>query len=336
MDDSIRLMSTVSIIIPCYNEAGTIRLLLDSICTQTYPGDLLEVVVADGLSTDSTREVIQTYLDEHPRLKLRVVDNPRRNIPSALNTALEYAGGDVVIRLDAHCVPQPDYVRKCVDDLEQGLGDMVGGVWDIHPGADGWVGRAIAASAAHPLGVGDARYRYATTPGPVDTVPFGAYYHSLLDKIGRYDPTLLTNEDYEFNTRVRKNGGTVWLDPSIRSIYFARSKWRDLASQYWRYGFWKWKMLQRNPGTLRWRQALPPAFVLSVLFLGGLAIFWWTGRIILSLEIVLYLFVLFLAGGQAAHRRQDWSLVLGLPLGILIMHFCWGAGFLWSIIHRDS
>ncbi|HVN56350.1 MAG TPA: glycosyltransferase family 2 protein [Anaerolineaceae bacterium] len=329
-------MRTVSIIIPCYNESLTILLLLEAIYAQTYPRSSLEVIIADGLSTDCTRQVIQSYLDDHSEFNVRIVDNPLRNIPSALNTALSHSSGDIIIRLDAHCVPQADYVQRCVQDLERGLGTTVGGVWDIRPGGKSWIARAIAVAASHPLGVGDARYRYSSKAGSVDTVPFGAYHRSLLDQIGRYDPTLLTNEDYEFNTRVRKNGGTVWLDPSIRSIYYARSGFADLAKQYWRYGFWKFRMLQRYPATLRWRQALPPLFLTSLVGLGIAAPFFSAARILLSVDVGIYLAGLVISGILAAYTQRDWTLLIGLPPGIALMHFSWGAGFLWSFLRHDT
>ncbi len=150
---------------------------------------------------------------------------------------------------------------------KQGRGDNVGGVWEIQPGATTWIARSIAVAAAHPLGVGDAMYRLAATASEVDTVPFGSFRRTLIEQIGGYNESLLTNEDYEFNTRIRQANGRVWLDPSIRSVYFARSTFKELVRQYWRYGYWKWRMLRHFPDTVRWRQALPPLFVLSLVCL---------------------------------------------------------------------
>jgi len=249
-------MPSVSIIIPCFNEQITICKLLEAIYAQTFPRLDLEVVVADGMSTDGTRAEIAAFIDSHPGLHIAVVDNLKRHIPAGLNSALKETRGEIIIRLDAHSMPYPDYVERCVADLEAGLGDNVGGVWEILPGADTWLGRSIAVAAAHPLGVGDAFYRHAGKPALVDTVPFGAFKRELLALVGFFDETLLSNEDYEFNARIRKTGGKVWLDPSIRSVYFARGSLPGLAKQYFRYGFWKWRMLQRYPDTLRWRQAL--------------------------------------------------------------------------------
>jgi glycosyltransferase involved in cell wall biosynthesis len=326
-------MPTVSIIVPCYNEQSTIRLLLDAVYAQSFPRGEIEVVIADGGSTDATCREIQAFQADHPDLALVIVPNPRRIIPAGLNRALEAATGRYIVRLDAHSVPQADYVERCVQALEAGCGTNVGGVWDIRPGGPGWIARSIAAAAAHPLGVGDAFYRNGAHSGPVDTVPFGAFPRALVDEIGPFDETLLTNEDYEFNTRIRRSGGTVWLDPQIRSVYFARANLGALARQYERYGYWKLRMLRRYPGSLRWRQALPPAFVLSLacLAIGGL--FYPPAGWLLAVELIVYFAVLFAAGLRAAGQRREAALALGLPLGIATMHTAWGAGFLWSLLN---
>jgi glycosyltransferase involved in cell wall biosynthesis len=320
----------VSIIVPCYNEQATIRLLLESIYRQDYPRDDMEVVIADGRSTDRTIQEIADFQRDFADLKVTVVENTRRVIPAGLNRALEAVSGEVIVRLDAHSMPASDYVRRCVDGLQAKLGDNIGGIWDIRPGKGGWAARSIAAAAAHPFGVGDARYRLASSPGAVDTVPFGAFHRTLIERIGAFDETLLTNEDYEFNVRVRKNGGRVWLDPQIRSVYFARNSFSDLARQYWRYGFWKQRMLRRYPETLRWRQALPPVFVLSLVILSILALFWMPARFLLAVEVLFYLLVLLAGSVPTAIRNKDAAMLVGIPIAIIIMHISWGAGFLWS------
>jgi len=315
---------TVSIIIPCYNEEKTIQTLLDAILAQTYPREQMEVIIADGISEDDTRNKIAAFKDAHSDLELIVIENTARIIPAGLNLAIEAARGEFVVRLDAHSAPNPDYVSLSVDALNAGRGENVGGVWDIQPGAEGWVAASIAAAAAHPLGVGDALYRHATQAQIVDTVPFGAFRRELIERIGLFDETLLVNEDYEFNTRIRQAGGKIWLDPAIRSIYFARATMKALSIQYWRYGFWKWQMLRRYPETLRWRQALPPAFVLSILGLFILGFFYPYFFILLALELSLYLLILNLA---AAKKK-----IFGLPLAIATMHISWGSGLLWSML----
>ena len=325
-------MPKVSVVVPCYNEQSTIRLLLTALREQTFPRAEMEVIIADGMSTDSTRDEIAAFQKDFPDLQVRVVDNTVRSIPSGLNRAIEASRGSIIIRLDAHSKPYPDYIENCVKDIETGRGDNVGGVWEIQPGVDTWIAKSIAVAAAHPLGVGDALYRHATRAAEVDTVPFGSFKRELIEQIGFFDESLLTNEDYEFNTRIRRAGGRIWLDPSIRSIYFARSTLLELARQYWRYGFWKWRMLRRYPDTLRWRQALPPLFVLNLIGLVMISIVIPFFRFVLAGELLVYFFILFLAGIRAGYRRSMPSMTLGLPMAIPVMHMTWGSGFLWSIL----
>jgi len=292
----------------------------------------MDVVIADGFSQDNTLTVIAEFRKDHPSLSVIVVNNYRRTIPSSLNLAIDSAKGEIIVRLDAHSMPIPEYVGRCVQTLEKGKGNCVGGVWKIRPGGEGWIARSIAAAAAHPLGVGDAMYRLTAKSGAVDTVPFGAFRRNLIEKIGGFDETLLTNEDYEFNARVRRNGGVVWLNPLIRSTYIARSSYSELAKQYWRYGYWKFRMLSRYPKTIRWRQALPPLFVLSLLGLSLFSIFITEIRFLIFFEIVFYLLVLATAGVILAIQQRKLLIAPGLVFAILTMHFTWGSGFLWSLV----
>ena len=326
------MLPKVSIIVPCYNEQSTIRLLLEALCEQTYPRAEMEVIVADGLSTDGTRDEIAAFQNDVPDLRVRVVENGKRSIPSALNRAIEAARGEIIVRMDGHSKPYPDYVANCISAHQTGRGDNVGGVWEIRPGAQTWIAKSIAVAASHPLGVGDALYRHTKQAAEVDTVPFGSFRRALIERVGFFDETLLTNEDYEFNARIRKSGGKVWLDPSIRSVYFARATLLELIRQYWRYGFWKWRMLRRHPDTLRWRQALPPLFVLSLIGSAVLSILIPLAGMLLLFELLLYFSIMILAGIQSAFQHQKAYLILSLPLAIFAMHISWGCGFLWSML----
>jgi glycosyltransferase involved in cell wall biosynthesis len=325
-------MPKVSVIVPCYNEQSTIRLLLKALLKQTFPRADMEVIIADGISTDGTRDEIAAFQREFPDLDVRIMDNTLRSIPSGLNRAIEVSRGDIILRLDAHSKPYPDYIERCVAALEANRGDNVGGVWEIHPSLDTWIAKSIAVAAAHPLGVGDALYRHAKLAAHVDTVPFGSFRKELIHRIGYFDETLLTNEDYEFNARIRKANGRIWLDPSIRSVYYARSTLMELARQYWRYGYWKWRMLRRYPNTIRWRQALPPLFVLSLPVLALTSFFIPFTRSVLAGELTAYMIVLLSVGIQTSLQRRNPHLMLGLPMAISVMHISWGSGFIWSIL----
>jgi glycosyltransferase involved in cell wall biosynthesis len=325
-------MPQVSIIIPCYNEERTIRLLLQSLLEQSFPVAEMEVIISDGNSVDRTRQVIQEFKQEHPELAVKIVDNIKRNIPSALNAAIVNANGAFIVRLDAHSVPSKDYIKLCVADLEEGKGDNVGGVWNIRPPDGSLMAKCISIGASHRLGVGDARYRYTTEASEVDTVPFGAFKRDLFERVGMFDESLLTNEDYELNVRIKKNGGRIWLNPLIRAVYFSRPDLPSLVRQYWRYGLWKWRMLKSNPGTIRWRQALPPVFVFSLILLFVLSFVHSVFAILLSLEICIYFATILLGTLPESIKNRDIRIGVGVSLAVMTMHLSWGAGFLWSMV----
>lgn len=328
------MTSLVSIIIPCYNEEKTIVGLLDAIVQQTYPIKFIEVIISDGNSTDRTREKLEGFRKCNPNLKILVIENIKKVIPAALNRAIEKAQGEIIVRLDAHSKPNPDYVALCVEALVEKRGDNVGGIWIVKPGGKGLVARSIAKAGSNPIGVGDAFYRYAEKPAIVDTVPFGAFYKSLLKNVGYYDESLLTNEDYELNTRIRKTGRKIWLDPKIKTEYYARTTYRDLSRQFYRYGYWKWNMLKRYSSSLRYRQVLPPIFVLSIIGLLIGSIFFPIFRWLLLCEIGLYAVILICASLPAAIQENDPGLILGMPIAIATMHFSWGTGFLLSMLGK--
>lgn len=325
-------MKLVSIIIPCLNEESTIRKLLIALSEQSYPHDCFEVIIADGMSTDNTRNEILSVANLYPDLHVSIIDNHQVQIPHALNCAIQQAKGEYIVRLDAHSIPNPDYVEKCVSGLESELGDNVGGIWKIFPSTNTWIARSIASAASSPLGVGNALYRYATKPAYVDTVPFGSYKRSLFDKIGYFNENLLTNEDYEFNQRVIRSGGKIWLDPSIQCVYFARSTLNSLFKQYWRYGFWKYRMLQLFPSTIKLRQFLPPTFIIGILFLLLSSVFSDLARILLGIIIALYFLTLVLGSLPRSTRMRDPALIVGMPIAITTMHLAWGSGFIFSLI----
>ncbi len=326
--------SQVSIIVPCFNEERTILALLEAVYGQTYPTDLMELVIADGGSTDRTREVIAGFQAGHPDLALRLADNPARIIPAALNAAVDASRYEIILRLDAHSIPDRDYVETAVRVLEETGAANAGGLWKIAPGADTWMARSIAAAAGHFLGAGDARYRIDGAAGLVDTVPFGVFSREWMRKVGPFNTGLLTNEDYEYNVRLRKAGGTIWFDPVIRSTYLARSTLCALARQYTRYGYWKARMVWMYPETIRWRQLLPPVFTGALILLSLLAFISGAARILLLIQAGLYLAVTLAAGIAEAARRRSLVLAVGFPLAVWTMHLCWGGAFLWGLLVR--
>ena len=326
----------VSVIVPCRNEEKTIHLVLEALFQQSFPLEEMEVVIADGLSTDGTRSAVHTFSETHPALTIRLVDNPKQIIPAGLNTAIKASKGELIVRMDAHSLPNPDYIQRCVDALKANIAENVGGVWKISPQNNSWVARSIAAAAANPFAVGDAHYRFTDKASYVDTVPDGAYKRSLFDKVGFFNESLLANEDYEFNTRINQSGGRIWLDPTIQCTYFSRSSFHALARQYWGYGFWKAQMLKRYPETLRWRQALPPLFVLSLIVLTVAGIFWQPTWIVLAVVFGVYLLVQLVPAIRISHKLGDLRLSIGIILATLVMHFSWGTALIVGLFSKPD
>ncbi|MAT43232.1 MAG: glycosyl transferase [Anaerolineaceae bacterium] len=323
-------MSLVSVIIPCYNEEKHITNLLGALKNQTYSIKNIEIIIADGNSTDDTVKKIELFKKNSPNIKIMILQNEKRIIPSALNLAIQASQGDYIIRMDAHSLPNYDYIERCVSHLEDGNAENVGGLWLIQPASDNLISKSIAYAASHPLGVGDAKYRYSEEKAYVETVPYGAFKKDLFNKIGLFDENLLANEDYEFNTRIQKIGGRILFDPKIKTKYIARENLRTLWKQYFNYGFWKFKMLQKYPETIRWRQASPPLFVISIIMGSIIAVFIRIFRIVLFFELLIYFGLLILSSIKIVKKEKDLGLFIGIPLAILTMHFAWGLGFLSS------
>ncbi len=232
----------LSVIIPARNAEATLPAALNSVLSQDYAGSV-EVIVADGSDTPAMAEVVRRLYSA-----VRVVPNPDRTIPSGLNCALREATGQIIVRCDAHAVLPPGYVRRAVSTLARTGAANVGG--RQRPVGASMFGRAVAVAQTTPLGVGDARYRLGGAEGPTDTVYLGAFRRDALEAVGGFDPTLIRNEDYELNWRLRQRGETVWFDPELVVTYLPRSTLRALVRQYFDYGRWKAVMLRRHPDSL--------------------------------------------------------------------------------------
>ncbi len=320
----------VSCVIPVRNEAHSIAAAVESCLDQTYPGPL-EVVVADAMSTDGTRDVVTRLAGADARVRL--VDNPTRVTPAGLNAAIAVAGGEVVARCDAHAVLPSDYVATAVRLLDETGAACVGGVQravGVTP-----VQRAIAAAMSTPIGVGDARFHYGGDPGPVDTVYLGVFRRTALDTVGGFDEHLRRNQDYELNHRLRLAQGpdAVWFDPSLGVEYRPRASLRALWKQYFDYGIGKRVMLRRHPRSLRWRQLVAPAFVVSLAAsVVALAVGWTALGLVVPLA---YAAVLAFGTVVELWRRRD-AAMLALPAALASMHTAWGLGFLGASLDSRS
>ena len=324
-------MNLVSVIVPCYNEEKNIGFLLEALDHQIYPHEFIEIIIIDGLSTDQTVSIINTEKEKYNKLSIKVITNPQKNIPAAVNIGIRNSSGEIIVRMDAHSIPDPNYIKYCVADLNDNLGSNVGGRWIIIPGSDSKMAKCISRAASHPFGVGDAKYRYSSEPGYVDTVPYGAFFRDLVDEIGFFNEDLLANEDYEFNVRIRNSGKKIYFDPRIKTQYISRDTIKSLSKQYWRYGYWKYRMLRMYPDTIRWRQAIPPIFVAGIILLILMAIFIPMAWILLSVVALLYVLILSIGTLSVIDLKTESNCLIGIPIAIAVMHFSWGSGFLYSL-----
>lgn len=222
----------VTIAMPAFNEEHYIEACIRSVQAQDYPRERIEILIADGRSTDRTREILAALAVDDPRI--RVIDNPARLQAAGLNQLIRAARGEIVVRMDVHCEYTPSYVRTCVEQLEATGADNVGGAQRAK--AKTPFQQALCAALASPVGVGGARYRDATAEGFVDTVFLGAFKKAVFERIGLYDPKAITNEDAELNQRLLASGGKIYLSPDIEVHYYPRASFKTLATQYWKYG----------------------------------------------------------------------------------------------------
>jgi len=309
----------VSVLVPMRNEQRRIARCLDSILQTDYSKQKMEILVIDGLSTDGSGRIVESYCRRYSFIHL--LDNPRQMQAAALNLGLGRAKGRIIIRMDAHTVYAPDYIRQCVLALETTGAASVGGRQRAI--GSGYLGNAIGAAFSSAFAAGDAKYRYSQVEQWVDTVYLGAWRTQTLRDIGGFNEEWAVNEDYELNYRLRRNGGRILLSPKINCCYYVRGSLSDLARQYLRYGFWKVKTVAAHPRSLRWRQLACPAFVAALAFSVALIPL---RPMYAAIVPAAYVLANLTASFWAAARRGFWLLPL-LPLIFAIMHISWGAGF---------
>lgn len=249
----------VTIAMPAYNEEHYIEACIASVQAQDYPRHLIEILVADGRSTDRTRDILAQLAAADPRI--HVIDNPARLQAAGLGQMVKQSTGDIIVRMDVHCEYATDYVRRCVETLERTGADNVGGAQRAR--ARTRFQRALCAALQSPLGVGGARYRSADAEGFVDTVFLGAFRRRVFETIGLWDPGAITNEDAELNQRILDSGGQIYLSRDIVVHYFPRDSFRSLARQYFRYGIGRARTLLKLGAFPTLRPVAPFAMVVG-------------------------------------------------------------------------
>jgi glycosyltransferase involved in cell wall biosynthesis len=329
VDEQAWAMPRVSIIIPCRNEAGYIERCLDSILATDYPRDRLELLVADGRSTDGTRDLLERYCAAHPWVVL--LDNPEGTTPTGLNAAIRASSGDIIIRMDVHVLYPPDYIRLLVRGLEECGADNVGGVLQTVPGDQSPVARAIAYGMSHPFGVGNAHFRVGVSERrEVDTVAFGCFRREIFSRVGLFDEELIRNQDDEFNFRITARGGKVFLLPEVSCRYFARRSLPQLCRMYYQYGYFK-PLVARKVGRVMTVRQLIPALLVTTLAVAGILSFWSPGAAFgFALVASLYGSVVLVAALRACPALGPRSALM-LNAVFPILHFSYGIGFLLGV-----
>ncbi|MFH1717003.1 MAG: glycosyltransferase family 2 protein [Planctomycetota bacterium] len=321
-----KALPLVSIIMPVRDEAGFIERVIGSILDNDYPAEKMEILVVDGMSNDGTRETVRKLSMADSRVKL--LDNPMRIVPAAMNIGLKASRGDLFIRIDGHAEVPADFISQSVRCLHEHPEAWVAG-GHIETAAENYTGRVIAAAMRSPVGVGNARFRLGDYEGWVDTLAFGTHHKWIVDRIGYFDEELVRNQDDEFNLRIILAGGKIWMSKSIRSTYYSRGSLRKLWQQYFQYGFWRIRTLQKHKRPASLRQLVPLSFISSLLLLGLAGFLWRPFWSILVLEAVLYALGLVI-GALDVGRRSGWRYAPVAPLVFAILHFAYGLGSLWG------
>lgn len=340
----------VSVILACRCEVKHIQEALTSILAQEPPEGGFEVIVADGMSDDGTREVLQKVASTDPRV--RIIDNCNKYTSSGLNAAIRAAAGRIVVRMDAHTVYAPDYIRQCVAVLRSTGADNVGGPWIAHAG--NYIGAAVAAAFQCRFATGGARSHLPHYEGPVDTVYLGCWNKEVFQRFGGFDEALARNQDDEHNLRITRGGGRVWQSARIRSWYHCRTSLRGLFRQYQQYGYWKVEVVRKHGRPASLRHFVPAAFVLALILASLvcgfgciLASLWpspararafhdWLvtpAWVLLATLAFCYTSALAVASILTA-RRTQWKALPVMPLVFCCYHFGYGIGFIRGFVER--
>ncbi len=317
----------VSIIIPARNEEAFIINTLTSIMAQDYPQEFVEVIIADGESDDRTCELIKDFISTHSNVKL--INNPERVVPYALNYAIKIASGQVFVRLDAHSKYPQNYVSRLVYELGRLKADNVGGVWNTTPANNGVVATAIALATSHPLGIGDASYRLENPEiKEVDTVPFGCFTKEVFDRIGLFDTDLIRNQDDEFNGRILKNGGKIFLIPDVEIEYYARATIKTMMKMFYQYGLFKPLVNKKLGSAATIRQFVPPAFVLFII--AGLILPFFSAwlPLVWDFGFGIYLVIALIVSVKIMLAKKRFALLFILPWLFPLIHLSYGWGYI--------
>lgn len=316
----------LSVIIPVYNEEKYIANCLDSIIEQDYPKDDMELLLVDGMSNDHTRDVITEYQKKYPWIK--VLDNPKRIVPCALNVGIEAAKGDIIMRLDAHASYQSDYFTVLVNSIKRLNADNVGtecktDVLNKTPKT-----LAIREVLSNKFGVGNSTFRTGIDKEQeTETVPFGCWPSKVFEKYGKYDERLVRNQDIELNKRIHRGGGKIYIIPDTYCTYLARETWSALSKN--NYGNGKWNILTvfytKTFSSLSLRHFIPLLFLLSLIGPLLLGFIWWPFALISIASIVAYTSLLSAVSLKLSLKKHLNFFYLFITFFVLHLSYGWGS-----------
>jgi len=323
----------VSVIVPCRNEERFIGRCLDSIVAQDFPKDKMEIIVVDGYSEDGTKKIIEQYIKSYPLIKL--LDNPKKITPAALNIGISQAQGEIIMKMDAHSTYQKDFISKCVKYLKDYNADNVGGAVIATPQENTFIAQAISFSLSHPFGVGDSYFRLGSIkPRQVDTVAFGCFKKEVFKKIGLFNENLARIEDIEFNSRLRKAGGKILLMPDIVAYYYPKSTLSGFFKHNFEDGIWVTYSLKFSRfafSIFSWRHLAPFFFVLGLLGSFVLSFFLFQAKILFILIWGSYL-LLNLFFSLKISLKKGLKYLSVLPVAFVVRHVGYGLGSIWGLV----
>jgi glycosyltransferase involved in cell wall biosynthesis len=323
----------ISVVAPMWNEARHIEQLVADLAAQDFDGEV-ELLVADGRSTDGSVELLEAAAERHG-VEVRVLDNPARWVSAGLNACIREATGDLIVRVDCHSGYPPDYLRRCAVVAEETGADNVGGIFV--PRGETGVERAVATAMDSPFGGIHWTRHGETGRHDVDTVPYGAFRPRAFELAGLFDESLVRNQDDEFNLRLRRAGGRIVLDPSIQIFYTPRGSFRRLFRQYYEYGLWKPAVMRKHGSVVSVRSLVPILFVVSLVVLTLLAPFSKLDLLLLEVEIALYLLGALVFGVLALRAKRERLRLLPRVLAAFVtFHVAYGIGMTIGWLRRPG
>lgn len=317
-------MYKVAVVIPTLNEEKFIARCLDSVISQSYPFADMDVMVVDGGSKDRTKEIVTAYNKKHPNIRL--LTNPRRIQSISFNIGVQNSSAPYIVRLDAHALYKPYYIEGCMKGLE---GDPkrgnVGGQWDIQPQNDSLWATTNAILNYSKFGIGGASYRVGAQAGNVDTVPFGSFPRTMIEKIGGMRDDLPRGEDNEFNSRIKKAGYDIYFDPAIECVYYARPTLKASCKQMYANGESIGHLFYVDRESIGLRHLVPLLFVVGIICGVLLSFVWLPFFFALLAGLCLYFTCDILASVMAA-KENGWKYLLPLFIMFFCVHISYGWG----------